>query len=148
MRRVTWSPYTWRFERGVLSFELPEGWYSVSEPSIISFSSPSQLAALTITVYSDPVLSREEVEHHNLEKKPFGDSRGKSKRFLDSNEIGYVEEFRCTRNDRMVDWIVHFLFFGSATVIASMNGLSEELARDRETLDRILLSIRLVPTNK
>jgi hypothetical protein len=143
--RFMWKSYTWRFERGAIVFDLPKGWYSVSEPSIISFSSPSQLAALTITVYTDPILSVEEVERHNLEKKPFGDPRERSKRMLRQNEGSYAEEFRSTRGDRTADWIVYFLFFESATVIASINGTIEEIARNGRTFRDILNSIRLVP---
>ena len=148
MRRVRWKSYTWRCDRGTVVFELPEGWYSVSEDSIISFSSASQQSALTIAVYADPPLTFEAIERHILERRPFGDSRGRSERAGIPNQAGYVEEFRSRRDDREVDWVVHFLFFGFATVIASVNSTLNEMATDRPTFDEILNSIRLVAPTK
>ena len=133
--------YSW--DAGSLTIDLPYAWRDASDDDAISFSSPGGDAALTITVYTNPVLTAADVDRITLDRKPFGMTFSPKRDFPVANGFGYAQDFRKEEEDAQIAFIAHFLFCPDVTIIASVNGPPAFVEKDRSKLDGLLSSIRV-----
>jgi hypothetical protein len=131
---------------GELKIEVPEGWRNVSDENAISFSSPSERAALTVTVHDRAVVDEAVVDRINATSMPFGEAlSGKLERSVPSG-TGYSRTFIKKNAENERHWIAHFLFLSDVTVIGSVNSGSEEMVGQRTCFESILTSIEFRKT--
>ena len=126
------------FDSGIVSVDVPADWADVSDEQALSFSPPTGIAALTVSVH-DASLTLAEID--SREPRPFGTPHTERLLLTIPNGTGFVQEFTKCSGDRTVYWIAHFQFYRHATVIGSFNGPRDVLFRERATFDRVLLSI-------
>src|SRR6478752_6558924 len=107
----------WSFPiaNSVLNIDVPKGWRNTSDATAISFSSASETAALTVSVYDRTEVDKIAVERINASVQPFGVPISDKRSLPMRGSTGFARDFKKKRGDAEIIWTAHFVFLPGST---------------------------------